>query len=106
MDVGAAGATDKLVVNGALDLSSTNDVLNLVVPEGAVLAGRTTLVSFTGVRTGVFTTVRVNDGSDVARPEQIFSIGDEYARLDYGTLQNGSLDLVWMAPPATLVTIR
>lgn len=106
MDVGAAGATDMLVVNGALDLSSTNDVLQLVAPENAVLTQSATLMTFTGARTGAFSKVRVN-GTDVTlRAEQSFNIGAGTARIEYVGMSNGSLLLVPTQPRGTVIAIR
>ncbi|OPZ27429.1 MAG: hypothetical protein BWZ02_01648 [Lentisphaerae bacterium ADurb.BinA184] len=103
VQIGEAGNSDRLVINGNLDLSSSRDVLSLSLAGGVTPSGEYSLFTFTGTRTGVFDTVLLNGSDITALAESGFEAGGTRLQLVYDGLANGHLRLMPIIPePASL----
>lgn len=102
IDLAENGATDKLIINGDVDLSSTNSILHLIAPETVTLPQSAAFMEFTGTRTGKFSKILLNGVDITGQSEQSFRIGKDVARLVYDKSTAGNLSLE--KPPGTIIT--
>lgn len=85
-----SSSSDLLAINGNLDLNGVDDQLTLILLNGASATGSYTIATYTGTRTGTF--------------DAILGMPVGYT-VDYGTTSNGSIMLIPVPEPGTVVSL-
>ncbi len=103
--IGDAGSVDLLAIDGSLDLSSTNNVLSLTAAVDVAPDDDLTFLSFTGSRTGEFSTVLLNNTDVTEKVHTGFRVGNKKFKVVYEGESDGSIKLVGV-PSGTYIIIH